>query len=124
MITETDCRSEEGITVGLIDSLISISRILSKRDMSSGAVQEALKDLHNDEDVDYIFRKAVCLMDSVIGDQQTKLFNVYAVLQEKDDIIEQRNNMLSQMHSELELTKVHLKGCREKIWKVKGAIDE
>lgn len=123
MITETDCRSEEGVTVGLIDSLISISRILSKRDMSSGAVQEALKDLHKDEDVDYIFRKTVCLMNSVIGDQQTKLFNVYAVLQEKDDIIEQRNNMLSQMHSELELTKIHLKACREKIWKVKGVID-
>lgn len=47
-----DCRSEEGITAGLIDSLISISRVLAKRDLSgkSLAVREALKDLYNDED--------------------------------------------------------------------------
>ena len=50
----TDCRSEEGITVGLIDSLISISRILAKRDLNSPAVLEALKDLQSDSDVKII----------------------------------------------------------------------
>lgn len=46
-----DCRSEEGITVGLIDSLISIARILSKRDLMTSNAQEALKDLASDEDI-------------------------------------------------------------------------
>lgn len=55
---ETDCRSEEGITVGLIDSLISISRVLSKRDFSSRAVQESLCDLFGDEDFNTILMSA------------------------------------------------------------------
>lgn len=49
--THTDCRSEEGVTVGLIDSIISIMRILVHRDMDAKCVQEALKDLREDEDV-------------------------------------------------------------------------
>ncbi|WP_288446507.1 hypothetical protein [uncultured Chryseobacterium sp.] len=50
-----DCRSEEGITIGLIDSLISIARVLAKRDLDeSRAIKEALKDLINDEDIDKI----------------------------------------------------------------------
>jgi len=44
------CRSEEGITVGLVDALISIIRVLSIRDMSSNNVQEALADLFEDSD--------------------------------------------------------------------------
>jgi len=50
----TDCRSTEGVTVGLIDALISISRILAKRDLSPEVVQEALKDLRSDEDVAFL----------------------------------------------------------------------
>lgn len=46
----TDCRSEEGITVGLIDTLITICRILRHRDLSGVATKEALKDLASDED--------------------------------------------------------------------------
>lgn len=53
--TTTDCRSEEGITVGLVDAIISISRVLAKRDLSPHAVQEALKDLAADEDARKIF---------------------------------------------------------------------
>lgn len=51
---KTDCRSKEGITVGLIDSLISIARVLKPR---LGEIREgsptwgALKDLHQDEDL-------------------------------------------------------------------------
>lgn len=54
-----DCRSEEGITIGLIDSLISISRVLRPRlDRSNmtESVQDALFDLIGDEDLDYILR--------------------------------------------------------------------
>ncbi|NCN07516.1 hypothetical protein GW933_02370 [Candidatus Falkowbacteria bacterium] len=53
-----DCRSEDGITVGLIDALISIARILSKRDFQPVTVQEALKDLADDEDIDMILKRA------------------------------------------------------------------
>lgn len=48
---ETDCRSEEGITIGLIDSIIFISRVLVRRDLDSEAIQSVLSDLKNDEDL-------------------------------------------------------------------------
>jgi hypothetical protein len=46
----TDCRTDEGTTVGLIDAIITISRVLRPRNTSSHAAQEALKDLAHDED--------------------------------------------------------------------------
>ena len=49
--TKTDCQSEEGITVGLIDALISIARVLAMRDMNKKEVKEALKDLKDDKDI-------------------------------------------------------------------------
>jgi hypothetical protein len=51
--TSTDCRSETGITVGLIDSLIAIARVLRPRlsDSNDPAVVEALKDLATDHDM-------------------------------------------------------------------------
>lgn len=45
-----DCRSEEGITVGLIDALIAIHRVLALRNLSTWHVQEALADLLEDFD--------------------------------------------------------------------------
>ena len=45
-----ECRSEEGITVGLVDALIAIIRVLAPRDMSSQNVQDALADLLEDSD--------------------------------------------------------------------------
>lgn len=48
---ETDCRSEEGITVGLVDAIISILRVLAIRDMAYEVVQEALLDLREDPDL-------------------------------------------------------------------------
>lgn len=52
--TTTDCRTEEGITVGLIDSLITTSRVLKHR-LSilqlTPAIEEALKDLKSDKDL-------------------------------------------------------------------------
>lgn len=49
--TATDCRSEVGITVGLIDGMIAIARVLKQRDLSSPEVRQALKDLRSDEDI-------------------------------------------------------------------------
>lgn len=46
-----DCRSEDGITIGLIDAMITIARIAAKRDLKSKAVQEALLDFYNDDDM-------------------------------------------------------------------------
>ena len=45
------CRSEEGVTTGLIDAMISILRVLSVRDMRAKAAQEALADLCEDPDL-------------------------------------------------------------------------
>ena len=61
--TKTNCRSQVGITVGLIDSLISISRVLASRlrdrDIPQhnpyiGAIYEALADFSTDKDVMYV----------------------------------------------------------------------
>lgn len=47
----TDCRTEEGVTVGLVDAIITAARVLAARDLSPSAVREALADLRQDEDV-------------------------------------------------------------------------
>ena len=70
-----DCRSKEGITIGLIDSIITSARVLRthfkqyhkeyeeryRKDITPNydipeAVYEALKDLHQDEDVLHILQ--------------------------------------------------------------------
>lgn len=50
MITETDCRSEVGITVGIVDSMITMMRLIKNRSFESEEVAEALRDLLADED--------------------------------------------------------------------------
>lgn len=55
----TDCRSEEGITVGLIDSVIALSRVINQRLRVlnlTPAVEEALKDLASDADLKNILK--------------------------------------------------------------------
>jgi hypothetical protein len=54
----TDCRSPEGVTIGLIDSIITLFRVLKDRDLSPSEVQEALLDMRSDEDIDYIWKYA------------------------------------------------------------------
>jgi len=49
--TSTDCRTPEGMTVGLVDCLIAVCRVLAKRDLSGAEVGEALRDFRDDEDV-------------------------------------------------------------------------
>jgi hypothetical protein len=46
----TDCRSEDGVTVGLVDATIAIARVLAPRDFAGAAAREALRDLGADED--------------------------------------------------------------------------
>lgn len=48
--SHTDCRSEIGITVGLVDAIISVLRVLSPRDLTEKEVIEALTDLKDDLD--------------------------------------------------------------------------
>jgi hypothetical protein len=50
-VTVGDCRSETGITVGLIDGIIAVGRVLVHRDWSDPAIVEALADLRADEDI-------------------------------------------------------------------------
>jgi hypothetical protein len=54
--TSTDCRSEAGITVGLIDGIITNCRVLASREMQSREIFEALYDLAHDEDVKRLMR--------------------------------------------------------------------
>lgn len=51
MDIHTNCRSEIGITVGLIDSIICTCRVLAGRDRTAPEVLEALRDLRQDKDV-------------------------------------------------------------------------
>jgi hypothetical protein len=52
---DTDCREEVGITVGLIDSIISTCRVLRPRlSDDSDQITGALEDLYDDEDLKYI----------------------------------------------------------------------
>jgi hypothetical protein len=53
-----DCRSEVGITIGLIDGIISAARILARRDLTDPNIVEALKDIRADEDVHRIVGSA------------------------------------------------------------------
>lgn len=47
MITQTDCRSDEGIVVGLIDGMIASARIIRRQCLTATSISivEALKDL-------------------------------------------------------------------------------
>ncbi len=66
-VSETDCRSEAGVTVGLIDSVITICRILSERTQSHQAVTEALADLFDDEDFRELQSRATSAKRAVLG---------------------------------------------------------
>ena len=44
------CRSEEGITVGIIDSIITSLRLFKDRNLSAESIQEALLDIGDDPD--------------------------------------------------------------------------
>jgi hypothetical protein len=55
--TETeDCRSETGITTGLVDVIITSCRVLAQRDLTQA--KEALADLAADEDFHVVLAAA------------------------------------------------------------------
>lgn len=47
----TECKSETGITIGLMDGLLAIAQVLVKRDWSSPEIQEVLQDLRQDDNL-------------------------------------------------------------------------
>jgi len=51
---QISCRSEEGITVGIIDSMITNLRLIKSRDLSPKSVQEALLDIGDDPDLEFL----------------------------------------------------------------------
>jgi hypothetical protein len=58
-VSETDCRSPVGITVGLIDGMIAMARVLRQSNLSATEIQEALKDLQQDEDMKFLMGTAL-----------------------------------------------------------------
>lgn len=58
-ISSTDCRSPDGITIGLIDGMIAMARVLRKANLGAAEVQEALKDFTADEDVKWLMEHSV-----------------------------------------------------------------
>jgi len=46
--TTTECRTPDGITTGLVDSINTICQLLIIRDLSAPEVVEALRDLKQD----------------------------------------------------------------------------
>lgn len=55
--TTTDCRSKEGTTVSLIDTISVLCGLLKGRSLKSKAALAAIKDLRHDENANYILRK-------------------------------------------------------------------
>lgn len=51
----TDCRSQEGITVSLLDGIMATCRVLRTRDLQHPAAVAALHDLAQDRDVHAVF---------------------------------------------------------------------
>lgn len=63
MPTIIECRSDEGVTIGLIDSLNTISQIIATRDLTSEHVREALEDLYSDPSFNAIRMAALSAME-------------------------------------------------------------
>jgi hypothetical protein len=56
------------VTVGLIDALIAIARVLAQRDLQPVEVREALKDLASDSDMALIINAATAAEAIAAGD--------------------------------------------------------
>jgi len=69
----TDCRTPPGVEVGLIDGIIAQCRVIRKIHSDTFPVIEALKDLREDEDVKWVFRKKT--MDKYLKNKINKLTN-------------------------------------------------
>lgn len=56
-VTTIDCRTPEGIIVGLIDGMIAMARIIKNSELHTDAITAALKDFSQDEDVQWMIIK-------------------------------------------------------------------
>ena len=92
--SSTDCRTETGVTVGLIDSLISIARVLKLRiDTDDKEVKEALKDLRADEDLKKILQNDSSLSENKASsisdlnkDQKPMVIGIAEILRSVKDV--------------------------------------
>lgn len=90
-----DCRSPEGITVGLIDAIIAAAHALQGRDLSSPAVQEALKDLAGDKELRFL------LEEKTLPDNVYLLSRFYSGSQRQLDKIVYNNALIEQEVKEM-----------------------
>jgi hypothetical protein len=78
-ISKSDCRKPDGISIGLIDGMLAMARVLRKSDLSAKEVQEALKDLQADEDMKFLMYSATlvpmaqCDTDWEFGEEEKVL---------------------------------------------------
>ena len=81
-VYRTDSRTPEGITVGLIDAMISIAHVLAPRVASipTSAVSEALLDLQADSDLAFI--RSVASAQEVIKGVEPEHFKILDSLRE------------------------------------------
>lgn len=66
-ISVTNCRTPDGVVVGLIDGIIAMARVLRQSNLSATEIQEALKDLQQDEDMKFLMGAA--LQDWSFGEE-------------------------------------------------------
>lgn len=57
-MTTVDCRSKEGITIGLVDTILTAAHLLADRDLSGREVREALEDLLGDPELKTVLAAA------------------------------------------------------------------
>lgn len=55
--TYSDCRTPTGETIGIIDAVVTLSRLLQERDLSAPEVQKALKDMAANEGFIHLVRE-------------------------------------------------------------------
>lgn len=78
-----DCRSAEGITVGGIDAIITLARLLADRPLVGTHVRDALADFATDEDVARLLG-AADRADPTLG---SRLVDCRAQLQRQTDLV-------------------------------------
>lgn len=72
-ISYTDCKSTEGIVVGLLDTIMNTCKILCDMDIQaikSNSVLEALKDLNSDVDVHRIIKMGISTTKQNTGESE------------------------------------------------------
>jgi hypothetical protein len=89
MEIETDCKTEEGIIISLIDTIINSARVVVQKTQGKLFSQETLdkfsevfKDLHNDEDV-YCVMKMFNHNSRIMSDEDIKLMESIKELHKK-----------------------------------------